>query len=101
MTFLFLQYNKSYFIVHFHRRGGSKRSFNWNSNADALTRDRGPKAARIYKEAREAAIASGKLKKPEDGREQTVSVLRDGFAEFGKKYKVCSSLSEIKLSSRC
>ena len=48
---------------------------------------RGPKAARLYKEERDAAIASGKLSSS-TGKEQEVSVLRGGFAEFGQKHKV-------------
>jgi hypothetical protein len=51
---------------------------------------RGPKAARIYKEAREQAIKSGELKLSQDGKDQKVSILRDGFGGFGPKYKVTS-----------
>lgn len=42
----------------------------------------------MYSEAREEAIKSGKLKPLPDGQDQEVSVLRDGFAGFGPKYKV-------------
>lgn len=51
---------------------------------------RGPKAARIYRETRDEAIATGKIKALGSGQqdEQQVQVLRDGFAGFGPKYKV-------------
>jgi hypothetical protein len=52
----------------------------------AFTLIRGPNAARMYKEARQEAIRSGKLKANE--KDQVVSVLKDGFANFGSKYKV-------------
>ena len=41
-----------------------------------------PKAARIYRETRDAAIESGRL----NSSEQQVLVLRDGFYGFGNKY---------------
>lgn len=55
-----------------------------------LSQARGPKAARIYSEARTAFSAR-------DGEStrtsQEIFVLRDGFAVFGPKYKVCSLMS--------
>lgn len=46
----------------------------------------------MYKEAREAAIKAGSLSETSSDK-QTISVLRDGFAAFGPKYKVSISHS--------
>lgn len=52
----------------------------------SLSQQRGPKAARIYKETREGAHAKGTL--PTDAcASQRISVLQDGFAHFGQKFK--------------
>ncbi|UZJ56768.1 hypothetical protein CBS101457_006088 [Exobasidium rhododendri] len=60
----------------------------------ALSQARGPKAARIYKEAREEAIKSGKLKTSPGSQDQVVAILRDGFGGFGPKYKNDATLVE-------
>lgn len=49
----------------------------------SLSQQRGPKAARIYREIRDAAIDAGRL----PPTSQQVFVLRDGFSNFGPKFK--------------
>ncbi|WFD37039.1 protein-tyrosine-phosphatase [Malassezia cuniculi] len=61
----------------------------------ALSQQRGPKAARIYSEIREAALTNGRW--PDDGMtagDQEVLVLRDGFVGFGPRYKDDKNLVE-------
>jgi Cdc25 family phosphatase len=75
----------------------------------SLSQQRGPKAARIYSEARQAALASspvpalvGKTDTSGDEQQDTgaggvqggqeIYVLRDGFANFGQVYKVGSQI---------
>ena len=50
----------------------------------SLSQQRGPKSARIFRETRDAQTAAGKLS---GGTAQQVLVLRDGFANFGPKFK--------------
>ncbi|KIS65677.1 uncharacterized protein UMAG_11000 [Mycosarcoma maydis] len=61
-----------------------------------LSQQRGPKAAGQYAKARQAAIDSGKLPKPEETQQeqQEVLVLRGGFSEFQDKYKADSAVVE-------
>lgn len=56
----------------------------------------GPKAARMYSEARENAMANEKLK---GAPEQKVQVLRDGFSNFGQVYKVSEAAPIEKVSA--
>ncbi|AYO43136.1 Dual specificity phosphatase ibp1 [Malassezia restricta CBS 7877] len=49
----------------------------------ALSQQRGPKAARIYREIRDANIEAGRM----PPTTQQVYVLRDGFSHFGNKFK--------------
>ncbi|KAK0551200.1 Cdc25 phosphatase Ibp1 [Tilletia horrida] len=51
-----------------------------------LSQQRGPKAARIYSDARKEAIASGALPAGPNQTQQVV-VLRDGAAGFVRQYK--------------
>ncbi|PWN18553.1 hypothetical protein BCV69DRAFT_273442 [Microstroma glucosiphilum] len=68
----------------------------------SLSQQRGPKAARIYSEARQAALASSQVspmtsKQSTAGDEQSgqeIYVLRDGFANFGQVYKGDATLVE-------
>lgn len=48
----------------------------------------GPKAARIYRDARAALIAQQKI----PGNAQQILVLRDGFSNFGTIYKADADL---------
>lgn len=73
----------------------------------SLSQQRGPKAARIYSEARQAALASSQVSALTSSQQssagdeqdqeagaggsqggQEIYVLRDGFANFGQVYKV-------------
>ncbi|KDN37250.1 Rhodanese-like protein [Tilletiaria anomala UBC 951] len=55
----------------------------------ALSQQRGPKAARIYSEAKQADTqkADSALEGNELGISQEIYVLRDGFGGFGPKFK--------------
>ncbi|CAD6887605.1 unnamed protein product [Tilletia controversa] len=60
-----------------------------------LSQQRGPKAARLYTEARNHAIETGAIDpKTESGSPQQVVVLRDGAAGFVRQYKDDKSLVE-------
>lgn len=56
----------------------------------SLSQQRGPKSARIYRETRDAAQSSGRV----PSSEQEVFVLRDGFSNFGPKFKNDKDLVE-------
>ncbi|WFD31018.1 protein-tyrosine-phosphatase [Malassezia sp. CBS 17886] len=53
----------------------------------SLSQQRGPKAARIYRDTRDTAHANGSLGSGDTAPEQQLFVLRDGFANFGPKFK--------------
>ena len=61
-----------------------------SSGASPILTRRGPKAARIYREVRDANIEAGRM----PSTTQQVFVLRDGFTNFGHKFKNDAELVE-------
>lgn len=56
----------------------------------SLSQQRGPKAARVYRETRDTAQSAGRV----PSGEQEIFVLRDGFANFGPRFKDDKALVE-------